>query len=100
MFNESELPEGWYLLSKESATAMEKELHREICKGHVLYGLECFAIARREDRDDFLFSVKGATAPIYSVHLTWSEETSPEWPYAVPFESKQAFIHGWKRIFE
>jgi len=89
MFTESELPEGWDFLSRESAAAMEIELHREICEGHVLYGLECFAIARREDRDDFLFSVQGAAAPIYSVHLTWSwsEETSPDWPYAVSFES-------------
>ena len=60
MFTEGELPEGWYLLSKESSLEMENELKRETCKGHVLSGLVCFALARREDRDDFLFSVKGA----------------------------------------
>jgi len=100
MFTENELPEGWILLSENSARTMKEELQREICNEHILHGKEVYAIARREDRDDVLFSVKDEENPLYSVHLTWSQESKPDWPFVVPFVSKYEFIHNWKKIFE
>lgn len=79
---------------------MNDELNKEMCKGHKLYGLKFKALARKADRDVFLFNVEGAGSPLYVVHLTWSKETSPEWPWITPFESKDDFTSNWKRIYE
>lgn len=98
MFTQDELPEGWVKLNDKEVDDAVKELRRELCKGHVLYGKEFMAIARREDRDDFLYYIKDSDVPLYSVHLTWNKESTPEWPYADAFESKEDFLSGWQRI--
>ena len=100
MFTENELPDGWILLSENSARTMKEELHREICNEHILHGKVVYAIARREDRDDVLFSVKDIETPLCTVHLTWSQESKPDWPFVTFFASKYDFIHNWNRIFE
>jgi len=100
MFTENELPEGWYLLGEKESRAMEAELDREVCKEHILYEKKVTAIARREDRDDFLFSAKESEHPLYSVHLTWSKESDPFWPHTTSFVSKLDFIFNSKKIFE
>ena len=100
MFTENELPDGWCLLGEKESRAMEAELERETCNEHILYQKKVVAIARREDRDDFLFSAKGAEHPLYSVHLTWSQESDPFWPHTTPFVSKSDFIFNSKKIFE
>ncbi len=93
MFEESELPKDWILLADEAAVSLEIELKKEAPKGHILYGLECTALARHKITDDCLFKVLGADAPLYSVYLTGSIESDPFWPVSEPFESKEEFIH-------
>ena len=100
MFEKNELPKGWIALDEKTANTIVKELKKEVPKGHVLYGLDYVALAKHENSDDYLFSVVGANAPLYSVHLTWSKESDPFWPASVQFENKDTFIHGWKKIFE
>lgn len=100
MFEENELPKSWIPLDEKTAMSLVKELKNEAPKGHVLYGLDCTALAKHENSDDYLFSVAGASAPLYSVHLTWSKESDPFWPASVPFESKDNFIHDWEKIFD
>jgi hypothetical protein len=41
--------------------------------------LKLLAVARRHDRDDFLFSFEDGTS-VAQVHLTWQKETNPQWP--------------------
>jgi len=91
MFLENELPKGWSLLSEKEARAMEEELAREVCKKHVLYEKSVNAVARRDDRDDFLFVDKNSDS-IFLVHLTWSKETSPDWPSVDSFSHKGIFL--------
>jgi hypothetical protein len=99
-FAEEDLPHDWYLLSKEQAIRMKKELAMETCAEHLLYGKEVVVIARKDGRDDFLFSVSGAASPLYVVHLTWSKETKPEWPWVTPFRNKEDFLENWRRIYD
>lgn len=99
MFTQDELPEGWLILNEKEVDGAAKELRKEMCKGHVLYGKEILAIARREDRDDFLFYVKNSDVALYSVHLTWNKENAPEWPYAAAFESKENFYQYGSEFF-
>lgn len=56
----------------------EKELSREICDKHVLFGLGVKIIARRQDLDDFL--VELSDGRFAKVHLTWSLESDANWP--------------------
>lgn len=82
---EIELPEGWQLLSSEPAEQFELELHREICPEHVLYSVPVRALARLQQRDDFLFQVPD---DCYAhVHFTWHPETNPTFPSTDIFPS-------------
>lgn len=58
---------------------LERELQRELPTGHVLQGHAALAIARRQARDDVVFVLDDGR--ICVVHLTWSVETNPNWPY-------------------
>ena len=71
-------------------TRFEEELGRETAPSHVLSGAEVRAVARREDRDDVLFSLTDGRWAI--VHLTWSgrRETEPHWPRTQLFETWEA----------
>ena len=75
-------PAGWQ--PKTPADVLERELRREVCKGHPLFGVECRAIAfGREEPDDVLFLTDNPFAPLAFVHLTWRIESDPAWPHAV-----------------
>ena len=97
---EKELPEDWYLLDSNQSEKMSLELSRETCDAHKLHGLKSRALARKDGRDDFLFEIEGAPYPLYIVHLTWSKETSPDWPWITAFESKEDFIENWRKIYD
>src|SRR5262245_16040673 len=68
------------------------ELRRELPREHPLFGLDVSPIARRQDCDDVLFSVKDGRVAI--VHLTWSGKTEPiaDFPWTVIFESMESFV--------
>jgi hypothetical protein len=82
---EIELPEGWQLISAESAEHFELELHRELSPEHVLHNVPVRALARLQQRDDFLFQVPDDCYA--QVHLTWHPETNPMFPSTEIFPS-------------
>jgi len=63
---------------------LEEELAREVGEGHRLSGRKLRAVARRSDCDDVLFVGDNLAAV---VHLTWTNETSPDRPAAEIFPS-------------
>jgi hypothetical protein len=72
--------EPWW--SVDEINEFHKELERETTKGHVLHGISTKCIARRQDQDDFLFQLTDGSGRFVVVHLTWSEERDPAWPWA------------------
>jgi len=82
----------WLPVSPEFASSAEAELHRDVCRGHVLYDRPVKAIGHRQDRDDVLFYI-GETPPRFAVvHLTYQRETVPQWPSTAVFDSLEAWI--------
>lgn len=92
-------PDGWFAVSAQEADAFAMELHREVSSAHPLYGKSLLCLARRKDRDDFLFQ-STSEAACYVVHLTWSPEKAPDFPWVTCFIDVQDFDSNWKRIFE
>lgn len=76
-----ELPD-WCPLSPDEARGIERELFRELAPTHVLRGTSATALARGPDHpDDVLFRLEAAPARYAVVHLTWSVEARPEFPF-------------------
>jgi hypothetical protein len=65
---------------------LEAELRREICQGHVLFGVPVSAVAHRQDCDDVLFSLDDGIGRLAVVHLTYTKEGAPTWPHATIFD--------------
>jgi hypothetical protein len=96
-----EIPDGWEKLQGTQASYFEKELANEVCSEHILYKVNAKVLARKTDRDDFLFFIEGLENPYCIVHLTWSKETKPDWPWTIQFESKSSFLETWQvRLYE
>lgn len=57
---------------ENSKGTFEKELYKEINKGHILYGIKVKEAAHREDCDDVLFFLMDGTNRYAVVHLTWT----------------------------
>jgi hypothetical protein len=72
---------------------LEAQLALELGPRHVLYGIRCRLIARRDFTDDALFSLPDGK--IAEVHMTWSKqmETDPRWPGTAVFAS----LEEWAR---
>ncbi|MFB7155629.1 hypothetical protein [Lysinibacillus sp. NPDC056232] len=69
----------WWLISKSMSESFNEELEKELSPKHILFGKEAVAVARREDKDDVIFWIKKPNK--YAVvHLTYSKETSSEFP--------------------
>jgi hypothetical protein len=77
------------------AAPLEAELRREIPRAHSLFALELRAIARRDGYDDVLFASTGERPRVYCVHLTWSVETDPTWPWTVEYTDVADFARRW-----
>lgn len=56
----------------------EAELERELSPGHALRGIKPKALAKSSVDDDVLFALKGEGYAV--IHLTYSDNTLPEWP--------------------
>lgn len=67
----------WSPVGGADATALERELARELPAAHVLKMARVRAIARRFDCDDVAFELDDGRCCI--VHLTWNMETNPSW---------------------
>lgn len=74
---------------KNSKGTFEKELDKEINKGHILYGIKVREIAHREDCDDVLFLLMDGTNRYAVVHLTWarSVEDNSSFPRTKIYDS-------------
>ncbi len=81
------LPKNWYEADKD----FEKELKRELRNNqlHPLYGVEAISVAYRGDKDDVLFLLKNHHYQLATVHLSWNEEHSLEWPSITFYKSWQ-----------
>src|SRR5687767_5876703 len=95
--NNMQLPEGWIPVEGDAAASLEAELRRELPASHPLHGRRLQAFARRLDRDDILFRPIGGDAPIFWVHLTWSVESEPKWPWTETYQSVADFLERWPR---
>lgn len=86
-----EFREPWRAFArKEEAGPFEAELQRELHPLHPLAGATARCIARRDDRDDFLFEFDQGWA---IVHLTWQPESDPRFPMARLFESETEVVN-------
>lgn len=91
------LPETWFALAREDAAKLEAELHRELPTTHLLHGRRLVAVARRFRRDDVLFTSPTREGEAFWVHLTWSVETDPQWPFTVVYQDMTDFAERWPR---
>jgi hypothetical protein len=89
MTSEESLPAGWFPLDDRLAAVAAQWLESEVTLGHSLFAKKVFGLARREDRDDYLFRL--ADGGVAEVHLTFSPAQSPPWPIAQNFTSFQAW---------
>jgi hypothetical protein len=73
-------PEPWEQVAADNN--LLAVLQTELGPGHILYGKDLVAIARRGDNDDVLFELKGGEFRYAIVHLTWAgrPEPDPRWP--------------------
>lgn len=75
----------------EFDSTLVAELQREIPQGHILFGVSVSPVARRGDRDVVLFSILDGSDRVALVHMTWSIETSPNYPRTKVFESLRSW---------
>lgn len=87
---EEYIVENWYKI--ETNGNLEKELKREVSKGHPLYKKNVIAIARKEDCDDVLFVVKDNIEKVAKVHLTWTNKNIEGFPKTKIYESIEEWI--------
>lgn len=75
-----------------SRRQLERELNRELAKGHPLFGRSAEAVGRRCDCDDYLFVLRDPDEWAV-VHLAFaSRPDRPPWPIADLFSGVTDFI--------
>ena len=91
--------EPWWcfcLDEPEFGQAFEQELRKELRDTHLLYPYRASAraIAKREDRADFLFWLPHGDQAMAIVHLTWKgdRETDESWPRTRLLNSLAEFV--------
>jgi hypothetical protein len=94
------LPKKWVAVRPEDVGRLERELARETVQNHPLYGAQVKAVYCRYPHDDVLFEVFGSDYPYYCVHLTWSIETKPDWPFITRFSSIEDFCRNYEMTRE
>jgi hypothetical protein len=88
-----EFLEPWF---EDRDPELAKELHKETCSGHVLHRVPVSAVARRQDCDLVLFSIDDGSGRMVVVHLTYSRETSPDWPTVRVFANWHSWLESMK----
>jgi short-subunit dehydrogenase len=83
-----ELKIPWHPVQEEG-TGICDQFYKEVGHGHLLFGKEVQALARRQDCDDVLFKITGEETSFAIVHLTWSQnkQSDPKWPSTDFFSS-------------
>ncbi len=80
----------WMVLNSTQGSKMVMELHRELSKSHLLYGIEAMAYAKSEFNDDVLFSMDNGKCVI--VHLTYAKETMENYPKFLEFDDIESAL--------
>lgn len=76
----------WRDIEGSEATALQAELKRELCPDHPLYGQDAETwLISWPDKDVAFTLLDGRVA---LVHLTYNQETSPDYPVVKVFASK------------
>jgi hypothetical protein len=76
----------------QHAAKLERELAKEVARGHVLFGRPAKAVAVRGDQDDVLFVVANPDQ-FAVVHLAWvSGADRPPWPRTTLFQTLAEFV--------
>lgn len=71
----------------------EKELQREICSTHILWGHKVRAIGYcLDDINEILYETNLPGSPYVVVHLTWAKEKSPKFPNTILYRSFEDFM--------
>jgi hypothetical protein len=85
-------PGPWHPVTGSDRERLEAELRRELCPGHILYGLPVLAVGRRYDQDNGLYIVATQPPSLAVVHLTYSVETDPAWPGCTRYDSIEEWL--------
>lgn len=72
--------EPWIEVRREDRAELQTELYLEVGNDHPLYGIPVTALAKRQDRDDVLFSLKDGSDRVAVVHLTWTTPNHGSFP--------------------
>jgi hypothetical protein len=79
-----------------SECSLANELQREVAPAHPLYQVACRAVGRnQDDPNEFLFVTTHPRMALAVVHLTWSKENRPDFPWVMGYESWDAFRQAW-----
>ncbi|WP_340646601.1 hypothetical protein [Phenylobacterium sp.] len=79
-------PHGWAPVEDaQERGVLEAELARECSSAHVLHKATAALIARHQKTDDCLFALEDGR--VAQVHLTWSTETKPDFPWTEIYPS-------------
>ena len=83
----------WQPISGDRAAKFDRELQREVSRGHPLFGVQAAAVAMTGARDDVLFELAGHECLLAHVHLTWSQKRMEDirWP-------KTQFFASWEGL--
>jgi len=85
--------EPWHSVAEDAAqvAGMERELQRELARGHPLFGLPVRTLGG--DCDDVMFAVEDGSGRVAVVHLTWTQTVPerPPWPETAFYPSLQAW---------
>ena len=88
----------WYLLTdKKRISFFEEELARELHLSHRLYGLKAKCFAKSDSNDDVAFEIEDGSIAV--VHLTYSVESSGNFPGYKKFQSSESWLVNVKLNF-
>jgi hypothetical protein len=80
----------------EQPATISAELQREAGPGHPLYRVHCRAVARsRRSIHEFVLTTARPWMPVAFVHLIWTAEKDPHFPWVRGYESWGAFRAAW-----
>jgi hypothetical protein len=106
-FSLSKLPEKnimswldpWVPVGLGAEKELVRELEKEVGANHILFERKCLPLARRIDRDEYLFQVQDSVGLHAVVHLTWSGKTESDDPFpkTVLFQSIEEWMEKMKR---
>lgn len=87
-----EWPEGWGPVPAAQGRALIRELRREMPAGHRLRGLPVYPLGHGEHPDELLFQIEDPDYKFARVHLTWSKERDPQWPWTTLYRTFEDFV--------